>query len=61
MKFISELFRKPSPAELATTELEEARRKLLEAQTGFDYATAMVEYERTRVERLEAYLQGQAA
>ena len=55
MKFLN-LFRKPTAAELARAELEEARRKLLNAQTGLEYADAMVRYETARVRRLEGML-----
>lgn len=56
MKFIRDLFRKPTAAELAQVELDQAQRKLLEAQTCMDYATALVRYETARVERLRSYL-----
>ena len=58
MKFLNP-FRKPTAAELAKAELEEARRKLLNAQSGMEYAEAMVRYETARVRRLEETL-GQA-
>jgi hypothetical protein len=45
-------FRKPSPFALATAELEEARRQLLLAHTGAEYAQAMVAYQIQRVTRL---------
>lgn len=57
MKFLNP-FRKPSAAELAKVELEEARRKLLDAQTGLEYAEAMVRYQSSRVRRLETILNG---
>ena len=50
------IFRKPSARTLAQAELEEAQRQLLLAQTGLDYARAMVQYEATRVQRLEGFL-----
>lgn len=56
MKFLNP-FRKPSAVELAKIELEEARRKLLNAQTGLEYAEAMVRYETARVRRLESMLE----
>lgn len=49
-------FRTPSAAEIAGTELEEARRGFLAAQTARDYAAAIAEYERTRIRRLEEFL-----
>jgi hypothetical protein len=50
-------FRTPSPEELIARELDQARRGLLEAQTGRDYANAMVFYHETRIHRLRAQLE----
>jgi hypothetical protein len=50
-------FRTPSPEELIARELDQARRGLLEAQTGRDYANAMVIYHETRIDRLRAQLE----
>ena len=56
MKFLNP-FRKPMAVELAKAELEQARRELLNAQTGLEYADAMVRYETARVRRLEGMLE----
>ncbi len=56
MKLINP-FRTPSPEELIARELDQARRGLLEAQTGRDYASAMVLYHETRIDRLRASLE----
>lgn len=53
MRALINLFKTPSADELAVRELEEARRGLLVAQTGLDYARSMVDYETQRVRRLE--------
>jgi hypothetical protein len=53
-------FRTPSPEELIARELDQARRGLLEAQTGRDYANAMVLYHETRIDRLRAQLEAMA-
>ena len=50
-------FRTPSPEELVARELDQARRGLLEAQTGRDFANAMVLYHETRIDRLRAQLE----
>lgn len=50
-------FRTPSPEELIARELDQARRGLLEAQTGRDYANAMVLYHETRIDRLRSQLE----
>lgn len=47
-----ETFRAPDKATLAGRELAEAERCLLRAQSGLDYAKAMVTYESARVIRL---------
>jgi len=41
---------------MAQTELEEAQRSLLAAQSAKDYATYMVVYHETRVARLTKFL-----
>ena len=46
--------RMPSYAELIQYELNDAQLKLLTAQTGLEYAQAMVEYNTRRVERLKS-------
>lgn len=57
--FIVKLFRKPSARTLAQIELEEARRRLLVAQTGHDYAKSQVEFYQSCIRRLEATLRVQ--
>lgn len=52
LREIIDLFRPPRAEVLAERELEDARRKLLEAMSGLEYANAMVEYHRSRVQRL---------
>lgn len=59
MKFIKTIFQKPSPASMAQTELEEAQRSLLAAQSAKDYATYMVVYHETRCARLTKFLAAQ--
>lgn len=53
---IRRLFTGPSPEELASRELAQARRALLEAQTGEEYARSQVIYNQQRIARLRAYL-----
>jgi hypothetical protein len=50
-------FRTPSEQELIAIELDQARRGLLEAQTGRDYANAMVLYHESRIDRLRTQLE----
>ncbi len=55
-KLIQQLLQKPSANELAVRELNEAKRELLVAQTGRDYADAMCKYHDARIKRLEGML-----
>lgn len=59
--FLRRYFRTPSAIERAKTELEEARKGMLSAQTARDYAQAITEYERTRIRRLEEFLAKESA
>ncbi len=56
-KLLQKLLEKPSAHELAVREVNEAKRQRLAAQTGRDYAEAMVKYHEARIVRLEAYLE----
>jgi hypothetical protein len=46
----------PSAETIALRELEDARRKLLEAQSGREYATSMCNYYDVKIKRLTSYL-----
>jgi hypothetical protein len=54
--WISTIFRKQSPVMMATVELEEAQRGLLEAQTATEWARSMVSYQEQRIKRLTIFL-----
>ena len=54
--FIVKLLQKPSARVLAQNELDDARRQLLQAQSGLDYSRSMVECHTARITRLEATL-----
>jgi hypothetical protein len=60
LTFIKEKFRQRTPLELITWELAQARLAKLEAETGVDYAQSIVDYNNTRIKRLEAHLKGQS-
>lgn len=49
-------FAMPSADALALHELEEAKRKLLSAQTGREYADAMCKFHESQIKRLTAYI-----
>lgn len=50
------MFFKPNLVKTAADELYDAERKLLEAQTGLEYAKSQVDYQTARVARLREYL-----
>ena len=60
MTLMRRLITGPSAEELAARELAHARRALLEAQTGEEYARSQVIYNQARIARLRAYLADQA-
>lgn len=51
------LWQVPSPKELAAKELEEAKRRFLDAQSGMEYAKRMSDYHADRIKRLTNYLE----
>jgi hypothetical protein len=57
VKSFLNLLRKPAPATIMATDLDNARRSLIEAQDARDYANAMVLYHETRIDRLRASLE----
>lgn len=51
-----DLFRKPGAPKIATTELDDAQRKLLAHQSAYEYHLHMTDYYESKIERLERYL-----
>lgn len=58
IEYIKNLWATPSAEVIAIRELEEAKRKLLEAQTGREYADSMCKYHEARIKRLTTYVRG---
>jgi len=56
IEWAKQLYKLPSVEAMMTSELEEARRDLLIAETASDYAESAVIYNRQRIERLTASL-----
>lgn len=56
IKWFKKLFHNPTDREIAQRELEEARLELLLAESGKDYAVAMMQYHLARIARLENML-----
>jgi hypothetical protein len=56
IKQIKSLFARPTDIEMARAELEKAKRELLESLTLSEYYLSAVEFQKTRISRLTAYL-----
>lgn len=56
IQYMRLVFAKPTPLELAAEELVQAERANLEAETGRDYADALVKYNTARIARLRKYI-----
>lgn len=56
-KKLKQLFEAPSAEVIAIRELEEAKRGLLDAQTGREYANAMCSYYESKIKRLSNYVE----
>jgi len=54
--WVKNAYTTPSAEVLALKELEEAKRKLLEAQTSREYADSMVKFREAQIKRLTSYL-----
>ena len=56
MELMKEPFRKPSPLEVIAAELADAHLSKLEAETAVEYAQSIVDYNVTRILRLNSRL-----
>ena len=59
MTFYQELkmvFKHPTAVQVIANELAEAEFSLLKAETGVEYASALVDYNKARIKRLKAHL-----
>lgn len=54
-------FRMRSPLEIATAELVEAQRSLLESETAREYAESLTDYHRKRIARLRVRIKDLSA
>jgi hypothetical protein len=54
--YLKSVFDAPTAEMMALKELEEAKRKLLEAQSGREYADSICKYREAQIKRLTAYL-----
>jgi hypothetical protein len=56
MELMKEPFKKPSPLEMIATELADAHLEKLTAETAVEYAQSIVDYNVTRIARLNLRL-----
>lgn len=54
--WVRNVYATPSPEALAYRELDDSKRRLLEAQTAREYADSMCKYREAQIKRLTAYL-----
>lgn len=54
--WVKNVYATPSAESLALRELEDSKRRLLEAQTAREYADSMCKYREAQIKRLTAYL-----
>lgn len=50
------MLKRVTPTQAVTHELQQAEMELLRAETGVEYAQALVTYNKNRVKRLRAYM-----
>jgi len=55
---LKKMWTTPSAEVLALRELEDSKRRLLEAQTAREYAESMCKYREAQIKRLTAYIKG---
>jgi len=56
VNWVKNAYATPSAETLALRELEDSKRRLLEAQTAREYADSMCKYREAQIKRLTAYL-----
>jgi hypothetical protein len=56
INYLKNVYTTPSAEVLALRELEDSKRRLLEAQTAREYADSMCKYREAQIKRLTAYL-----
>ena len=54
---MKEPFKKPSPLEMIASELADAHMEKLEAETAVEYAQSIVDYNLTRIARLNTRME----
>ena len=54
------MFKMPTPLEVAAAQLATAELELLKAETGVEYASSMVAFNKAQIKRLKAYIAAKA-
>jgi len=57
MELMKEPFKRPTPLEMIAAELSDAHLEKLNAETAVEYAQSIVDYNTTRIARLNARLE----
>jgi hypothetical protein len=57
MELMKEPFKRPTPLEMIAAELSDAHMEKLSAETAVEYAQSIVDYNMTRIARLNARLE----
>ena len=60
MSDLKTIFKTPTPLQVAATELAQAELELLKAETGVEFASSLVTFNKQRVTRLRSYIKAQA-
>ena len=57
---IKAMFKMPTPLEVAAAQLATAELELLKSETGVEYASSMVSFNKAQIKRLKAYISAKA-
>jgi hypothetical protein len=57
---LKQMFKMPTPIEVAAAQLAEAELQLLKSETGVEYAGSMVSFNKAQIKRLRAYIAAKA-
>jgi hypothetical protein len=58
--WIKELLSMPTPIQVAAKQLATAELELLRSETGVEYASSMVAFNKAQIKRLKAYISAKA-
>ena len=53
---IKTMFRMPTPLQMAARELAQAEHELLKAETGVEFASSLVTFNKQRIKRLKSFM-----